>query len=200
MPYLYDNKEKMEEIYIEGPYELNEHVCLEKEDVVIDCGANLGLFSAIASMKGCHVYSFEPDPDIISKYLNKTAQLNKNITIVQAALGKETGKIHFSQDNSNLGGGHVSETGIECDIFSLDDWAEKNNIEKIDFIKADIEGAEREMLKGCSNVLKHYAPKLSICTYHLSDDKEVLENLIRQANENYIIEHHYQKLYAYVPK
>lgn len=47
-------------------------------------------------------------------------------------------------------------------------------------------------------MLKEFAPKLAICTYHLTDDKEVLERLIKEANKNYIIEHRYKKLYAYV--
>ena len=56
------------------------------------------------------------------------------------------------------------------------------------------------MLRGATSVLRNFAPKLSICTYHFKDDPRVLENIIRQANPNYIIEHKYKKLYAYVPK
>jgi hypothetical protein len=71
---------------------------------------------------------------------------------------------------------------------------------KIDFIKADIEGAERLLLKGAINVLRKLRPKLSICTYHLPDDKQVLEKIIKEANPNYVVIHAYDKLYAYVPE
>ncbi|MDF2530903.1 MAG: methyltransferase FkbM family [Clostridia bacterium] len=49
-------------------------------------------------------------------------------------------------------------------------------------------------------MLKNHAPKLAICTYHLPDDKEVLERLILEVNPNYQIIHKWKKLYAYVPK
>jgi FkbM family methyltransferase len=83
-------------------------------------------------------------------------------------------------------------------LISLDYFVQANNIEKIDFIKADIEGAERKLLNGARNVLKTMQPKLSICTYHLPDDPEVLENLIREINPNYTIVQNNKKLFAYV--
>jgi len=49
-------------------------------------------------------------------------------------------------------------------------------------------------------LLKTYAPKLAICTYHLPDDKEVLTKLILQANPDYKIEYAWKKLYAWVEK
>ena len=48
--------------------------------------------------------------------------------------------------------------------------------------------------------LKEFGPKLSICTYHYPEDKELLESIILEANPNYIVEHHWRKLYAYVPE
>ena len=82
---------------------------------------------------------------------------------------------------------------------TLDQFVHERNLARVDFIKADIEGAERLMLAGAQETLRRFAPKLAICTYHLPDDKEVLETLIKQANPDYIITHRWKKLYAYVP-
>jgi hypothetical protein len=81
-------------------------------------------------------------------------------------------------------------------ITTLDNFVHQENIKKIDFIKVDIEGAERDMLKGAYNVLKEFAPKLALCTYHFPDDPEVLEGLIKDANPNYRVVHISKKLFA----
>jgi hypothetical protein len=41
------------------------------------------------------------------------------------------------------------------------------------------------MLKGAANTLKKFAPKLAICTYHLPDDPQVLESIIKEVNPDY---------------
>ena len=81
----------------------------------------------------------------------------------------------------------------------MDAYVEKNNIPRVDFIKADIEGAERYMLRGSMKVLERFAPKLAICTYHLPDDPKVLRETILEANPNYVISEQFKKMYAYVP-
>ena len=91
--------------------------------------------------------------------------------------------------------GYQESEIISC--VKLDNWATDNKISKIDFIKADIEGAERKMLLGAKDILKYYAPRLSICTYHFPDDPEVIKNIILDANPNYIIDQESHKLFAY---
>jgi hypothetical protein len=81
----------------------------------------------------------------------------------------------------------------------LDKFAQESNLKKIDFIKSDIEGAEREMLAGARGVLKEFAPKLALYTYHLPDDPEVMESLILEANPAYKVKHISKKLFAAVP-
>jgi L-asparaginase/Glu-tRNA(Gln) amidotransferase subunit D len=93
-----------------------------------------------------------------------------------------------------------SSTTEKISVTSLDKFVEDNHLTIIDFIKADIEGVERDMLKGATNVLQKFEPKLAICTYHLKDDPEVLENIIKTANPNYTVVHLKRKLFAMVVK
>lgn len=83
-------------------------------------------------------------------------------------------------------------------ITTLDKFVEEKNLTRVDFIKADIEGAERDMLRGARNVLKTFAPKLAICTYHLQDDPTVLEKIIKETNPDYTVVHLRHKLFAMV--
>jgi len=188
----------------EGPYLYNK-VKINTGDIVIDAGANIGMFSALASRLGAIVYAFEPIEKIREKYLKRTASLNPNINIIPLALSnKKENNVLMKGDFGGASiisklqpSGDISE---EVSTITLDEWVKQNNIPKVDFIKADIEGAERLMLEGAQWVLKTYAPKLAICTYHLPDDKEVLTKLILQANPNYKIEYAWAKLYAWVEK
>ncbi|MDR0764457.1 MAG: FkbM family methyltransferase [Synergistaceae bacterium] len=91
--------------------------------------------------------------------------------------------------------GRFSET---VEVTTIDDFVRENNITRVDFIKADIEGFERNMLKGAEFVLSHFGPKLAICTYHLPDDPEVLERIILEANPNYRVVHMRDILFASV--
>lgn len=189
----------------EGPYE-NGLIKLSQGDIVFDCGANIGIFSAIAAHKKCETYAFEPVPNTL-KYLEKMSEIYPDsIKICEFALSDTVGdtKFYVSDDNNNLGNTLVNNNVnfanyINVKMTTIDEFVKENNILKVDFIKADIEGAERYMLMGAKETLKRYAPKLSICTYHLKDDPEVLEKIIKEANPQYVIEHRWKKLYAYVP-
>lgn len=162
----------------------------------------MGLFSATVGKKAKRIYAFEPDPLIIDQYLRKTALMTPTIQILNAALDSHNGKAKFGRNIDNVGMGKLADSQdqgtFDVDLITIDEFAKQNNIQKIDFIKADIEGAERRMLTGATHVLKTMAPKLSICTYHLPDDKKILEEIVLDANPNYIIEHKYSKMYAYV--
>jgi FkbM family methyltransferase len=195
----------------EGLYEYNQ-IQLENKDVVLDCGANIGIFSAYAAAQNCQVYAFEPTPDTIP-ILDKNKEIYpENFHIIPKAVSDKDGTISFYCYNDANSINSVFDTTllysnhykisqeVIVPTITLDSFAEENNLKKVDFIKCDIEGSERQMLKGARNILKNHAPKLAICTYHLPDDKEVLERLILEANPNYQIIHKWKKLYAYVPK
>ena len=192
----------------EGPYQYNS-VFLQPEDIVIDAGANMGIFSIFANhFYNCKCYAFEPVQSVIEVFKKNIEQnrMENAIEIIPYGLSDKECEIDIQVDANNFGASSFVRNPAECTgtekihCITLDQWAKETNIDKIDFIKADIEGAERYMLSGATEVLKNFAPKLSICTYHLPDDPQVLEEIISKANPNYKIEHAYLKLYAYVPK
>lgn len=196
----------------EGAYE-NGDVFIEKDDIVFDLGANIGMFSCVAAVKGKKVYAFEPTPGTVN-YLRRNSKLYDNFEVVEAAVSDKDGEASFTINNlsgedlntgantlfaERIESSHSSET-ISVKTVSLDSFVKTNHVERVDFIKADIEGAERYMLEGAKEILKKHAPKLSLCTYHLQDDPEVMKNIILKYNPNYIIEQYEKKMFAYVKK
>jgi FkbM family methyltransferase len=176
----------------EGSYEW-ESVRIHKDYVVLDIGAWIGDFSAYASYKGATVYAFEPDEDNF-KWLKETAKLNKNIYPIQLALGDKCSTMHINKRSS---GSFIDTSGQPIEVLTVDEFVKRNNIQKVDFIKADIEGWERYMLAGATNTLKIHKPRLSICTYHNKEDKELLTKIIKEANPDYKIYYGKMKLYAW---
>lgn len=197
-------------LWSEGPY-LHNQVQLEPGDVVIDCGANLGLFSCIAAAQNCTSYAFEPTPrlwkdlDICSKAYSGAIipcnyALSNQSGTAELAMSSEWDVANtIMNDSANT---IIQEEGYDnfsqVQTITIDEFVKQNQLTSVDFIKADIEGAERLMLEGAAHTLATFAPKLSICTYHYKDDPEVLEAIVRRANPNYIIEHKWKKMYAYV--
>lgn len=214
--YLYCNDQYNEKIFDElepllpeGLYGLvndKVNVVIESGDIVIDAGSCCGSFSAYASVKGAEaVYAFEPVADNFA-YLERTSSLNVNIHPVNKGLSDEnTSRDIFINPEHFSGSSFIVKTGsgvksAEVETVRLDDFVRENNIPRIDFIKADIEGFERHMLEGAQETLARFSPKLALCTYHLPDDPQVMAELILKANPNYNIVQRRKKLFASVPK
>jgi FkbM family methyltransferase len=191
----------------EGPYGYTDgvfDVTVKPGDIVIDAGAWIGDFSAYCASKKASVYAFEPT-NATFQFLCETAALNGGggvITPVKNGLGAGVCQVpifvHADESANTIISGRARDDSPSeiISITTLDRFVEEHSITKIDFIKADIEGAERDMLAGAVNVLKKFAPKLAICTYHLPDDPQVLEKIILEANPDYRIVHLRKKLFA----
>lgn len=188
----------------EGPFEYGQ-VSLSPNDVVFDCGANIGFFSAIAISKGCQVHAFEPTPATYEKLRHTLCRYhcNQYQTCNKGLYHKECIAEFFLYDYSE-GNSMVLDRGTlkkaYYPVTTIDQYVTTNHIPRVDFIKADIEGAERYMLMGARETISRFRPKLSICTYHFADDPRVIEEIIKSINDRYIVKHMWKKIYAYVPK
>lgn len=201
--YSYKNIDLIENDFKEWPYcyisKDNIEILIKEWDIVIDAWARIGDFAAYASKKWAHTYAFEPSKEN-RKYLKETKKLNWKITIVPYWLGSKKGKFGFEDKYITSGSYKFNEkSNNTIKVTTLDDFVQENNINKIDFIKADIEWYERELLLWARNVLKKLKPILSICTYHLDDDEIILKEIILRLNPEYKIIQKKKKLFAYIP-
>lgn len=211
--YFNDNYDKsivdiIDKNMTEGPYGYSDgafDVTVKKGDVVLDVGAWIGDFSAYAASKGAVAYAFEPVTELF-ELLGETAELNNHkIYPVKKGLSNKPCDIDIAiSGKGSIGNSFVMDkihtTTERISLTTLDDFVTEEKLTSVDFIKADIEGAERDMLRGATNVLEAFAPKLAICTYHFPDDPEVLEKIILDANPNYTVVQLRHKLMAAVVK
>ncbi len=147
-------------------YELNEtnfiKDSINKGDIVIDIGANIGYFTLLfARLVGDtgKVYSFEPDPRNCL-LLEKNVQINNysNVLLEKKAVSDKSEKsqlymTEFTPGSSMHKGNSALIDEIDVDVVTLDDYFKTNSI-RPDFIKIDIEGYELNALKGMKSILQ----------------------------------------------
>lgn len=166
-------------------------VQVEPGDIVIDGGAHLGTFTRFALQRGASkVVGFEPDPRNIA-CLKKTFQAEiaaGRLVLVEAALwnAPEELTFHVSHENSARSSIFRSEGDVvRVRAVTIDDVVAELGLRRLDFVKLDIEGAERHALEGSKHSLNEFRPRLAVCIYHLPDDPVEITRRVM----------HYQPLY-----
>lgn len=139
--------------------------CVKTGMVALDIGANLGYYTVqLADWVGPsgHVVAFEPNPVMIQE-LEHNVRLNdlQNVTIKPFALSADSGEIAFHCPPPGFEG-HGSirpnrtfavAATIKVATRPLDDVLAEMQISSVDFIKVDVEGAERSLFRGAANLL-----------------------------------------------
>lgn len=163
---------------------------ITSDDIVFDCGANMGIFAAYAASQGAEVYAFEP-MSYIRQLLKDTAEFYPNIHIIPYALGNKNEQTKFNQC-FNPGGSHNSllkdenkENPIlyqeKVQAITLDTFINENKIYPT-FIKADIEGSELFLLEGGKKFLSQNKPIISMAVYHFNNNYNEIIDYIKKIN------------------
>lgn len=150
-----------------------------KGDIVLDiggCWADTALYFAEKIGEAGKVYSFEFIPGNIKLHkINSSLNpiLEKRIELVPFPAANISGQPVYFKDNGP--GSHIEQNPFEgqtgsTSTISIDDFVIRNNINKVDFIKMDIEGAEPLALKGAFETIKKFKPVLAIAIYHSMED------------------------------
>ena len=136
---------------------------VKNDAVVFDIGAFKGdtayFFSKKCSNKA-RIYAFEPDENNYKILLKIKDKYKLNNVIASNILfsNSETEINFLSMD--------LNRPAVKMKPTTIDKFVEENNIEKIDYIKMDVEGAERNILEGSIKTIKKFKPSLAIAIYH----------------------------------
>lgn len=150
-----------------------------KDDpVIIEVGANCGQTTVelLKAMPGATIFAFEPDPRAIAKF--RDAIHSPRVHLFECAIGAVNGTVDFHQSS---GAEHLAdyaqgwdqsgsirrpsshlkvwpwvrfERQITVPIMTLDAWSERENVDMADFIWADVQGAESDLVEGATKFLR----------------------------------------------
>ncbi len=150
------------EIYCDGVYERARDFVPERDWIVFDLGANIGLFTIQQARRGAFVYSFEPNPDCYRR-LKAAVTINGldgQVYSANYALGSgvDSGYMTMSKGTSVAGtvvldGGSSEVGGPRVQVTSLDHIVPTFDVVRIDLLKIDVEGFEADVLRGARHTL-----------------------------------------------
>jgi FkbM family methyltransferase len=160
-----------DQLLIKGGYETFECQCLSHlirpGDAVVDVGANIGFYTCLFARRagsGGSVYAFEPDVSnftLLQK--NVVGGGHAHVRAYQAAVAGKSGESYLYLANDRNFGDHRSydpggRKKVPVQAVALDDFL---NLDRVDFIKVDTQGAEVDVLRGAMGLLKR-SPHVSM--------------------------------------
>src|SRR5258708_34690942 len=142
-----------------------------RDGVVLDIGANLGLFALVVrTILPCRrIIAFEPAPSTFAALSSNIARNGAaNIECRQLAVSDHDGTVPFvirehARANSSIGStapDRGGATSVDVPSVTLDRFASEAHIERIALLKVDVEGFEAAVFAGASRVLSTLRPQL----------------------------------------
>jgi FkbM family methyltransferase len=192
-------------VMVSGLWETYVKSILDKEvknnDIIVDVGANIGVYAIPLAKRVNKVIAFEPHPKT-SEMLEKSIELNHvhNIALVKKIIGDSKKKVLYGLSDIPMESGITNtpikdlDSTIELESIDLDTALIMEN--KIDWLLIDVEGSEVNVLNGARSILRNYSPKIIIEVFHYNVDK-VNEILMK---EGYSISQLYDIYYYAVKK
>jgi FkbM family methyltransferase len=153
-------------------------------DVVFDCGSAEGIFAFLNRARARHVFAFEPLPDYADS-LNATFRDDPRVTVVPCALGAAEGTAYLHRSGfASTVTDQPTDTPLRVD--TIDAFCRRAGT-RVDYIKADVEGYELQILRGAADAIREFRPRIAVTTYHNRDDARDIAAFLRGVVPEYSI-------------
>lgn len=156
-----------------------DEVAVKPGDVVLDCGANVGVFTRTALKRGASlVVAIEPAPaTVVCLRRNFEKEIAEGkVIVVSKGVWDHTDTLELAEgDNGNTTGdsfvfGRDAKRKVKVPLTTIDILAGELKLPRVDFIKMDIEAAEKAALRGAAETIRKFHPRMAIASEHLPDD------------------------------
>ena len=163
-------------------------------DIVLDCGANVGVYTREALKNGAKlVVAIEPAPENIEclrRNFKQEIAAGRVIVYEKGVWDKDEMLVmNVDPHNSAADSFIIHREGAvetkQLPLTTIDKLVAELKLDRVDYIKMDIEGAEQRALLGGRETLTKYRPRLSLSAYHVPSDPEKIPLLVRQAWSGY---------------
>lgn len=146
---------------------------LRHDDVVFDIGANIGWYTVnmVRCIPNGICHSFEPMPPTMRRLKHNCSlnQVDDHVIFNELALGETSGEVTLYSFDA-LGHGHNSlstrgrsdYTTWTVPLVTLDTYVTERNVDRVDLVKMDVEGAEMGVLAGASRLFSLESPPVWI--------------------------------------
>ncbi len=158
----------------------------QKGDIVIDAGAYTG--NTVSYFEQCvgdtgKVYAFEPMQKTFTTLQENMGHI-PHVHLVQAGVSDVDGHVHIAEQNTP-GANLRTEGSVRVETRSIDSFLQEQGLDRLDFLKMDIEGSEMAALKGAKNTIQNLHPKMAICVYHKTNDIFQIYKRVLAYNSHY---------------
>lgn len=132
------------EIFFRGDYETK-----GRPAVVMDCGSNVGISMLyfLSRNPACHVYGFEPWAPNLRRLRSNLARHQHRYQVDERCVGPSAGTVLFEAEPTGRYG-RIADDGLPTPCIGINEAAAPiiQRHGRIDVLKLDIEGAERETI------------------------------------------------------
>jgi FkbM family methyltransferase len=157
-------------------------------DVVLDCGANIGVFTHKALSAGARlVVAIEPTPisvECLRRNFAREIAEGRVIVYPKGVWNRvDTLELATEGEGNSVGNsvvfGRDLKNKIQVPLTTIDLLTAELHLDRVDFIKMDIEGAEKQALTGAAETIRKYRPRMAIASEHLPDDFTAIPQTVK---------------------
>lgn len=163
-------------------------------DVVLDCGANVGVFTRKALQLGAaKVIAIEPAPENLECLRRnfKDEIADGRVVIYPKGVWNKDDELELNIDPKNSAADSFvihqdgTHSRVKVPLTTIDKMVAELNLPKVNFIKMDIEGAEPNAIEGATETIRKFKPRLSLSAYHQANHPVLVPEKVRQARNDY---------------